>query len=111
LGSVLNNFITAFFGSLTKTCVDGRIVWTLPCDLQAGLACDPRQIDPTTGVQEGIACYFLRLMANGFSGTKQVVQDLTYNGSTTLFVTVVTETYCGGLLVSVSAPTVIPIVL
>jgi len=55
LASSLNNFIAQFFGSVTKSCVDGQVVWTLPCDLANGMACYPRQAN------EGVACYILRL--------------------------------------------------
>lgn len=54
LASALNNFITAFFGSVTKTCVNGQVVWALPCDLDSGVAGFPRNAN------EGIACYLLR---------------------------------------------------
>lgn len=57
MSSALNNFITAFFGSLTKTCVNNQIVWTLPCNLEAGVEGTPRVAG------EGLACYFLRLLS------------------------------------------------
>lgn len=56
LPSSLSNFIADFYGSLTKTTVNGRVVWTLPCDLDTGLESNPRE----TG--EGLACYFVRLI-------------------------------------------------
>lgn len=52
--STLNNFITSFFGTLTKTCVNNEVVWTLPCDLDVGSPDFPRNAG------EGLACYFLR---------------------------------------------------
>ena len=55
LSSALNNFITAFFGSLTKTCVNNQVVWVLPCDLDTGITGYPRIAG------EGLACYFLRV--------------------------------------------------
>lgn len=55
LASALNNFIAAFFGTLTKTCVNNQVQWILPCNLDAGVFGFPR-------VQgEGLACYLLRL--------------------------------------------------
>lgn len=54
--STLANFIDAFFGSLTKTVVDGEVVWTLPCDLDTGIEGYPRNEG------EGVACYLLRVM-------------------------------------------------
>jgi len=58
LASALNNFVTAFFGSVTKTCVNNQVVWALPCDLQAGVAGFPRIPN------EGIACYVIRYVQN-----------------------------------------------
>lgn len=57
VASSLNNFIAAFFGSVTKSCVNGQVVWNLPCDLDSGITGFPRLPD------EGIACYLLRLYA------------------------------------------------
>lgn len=57
LSSALDNFITSFFGTLTKTCVNGEIVWVLPCNLDSA---------PITGYprlpNEGLACYFSRVI-------------------------------------------------
>ena len=60
LSSSLNNFILSFFGSVTKSCVNGQVVWTLPCDLDAGIPGFPR----ISG--EGVACYLLRIFQSGF---------------------------------------------
>lgn len=62
LPSALQNFIDAFFGSVTKTMVGDQVVWTLPCSLDVGLVNNPR------GAQEGLACYFLRLFQDGLLG-------------------------------------------
>lgn len=59
LESALANFITQFFGSLTKSVVNGAVVWTLPCDLDSGIEGNPR------AEGEGLACYFLRLLEEG----------------------------------------------
>lgn len=68
LPSALDNFIKHFFGSVVKTLVDGKIQWTLPCDLEEGLPGNPR------AENEGLACYFLRLFSDGIlsipSGTE-----------------------------------------
>lgn len=56
LSSALNNFITQFFGTLTKSCVNGVIVWTLPCDLESGSTSFPR----LSG--ESLGCYFTRFI-------------------------------------------------
>jgi len=62
LSSVLDNFIASFFGELTKTEVNGVVIWVLPCDLNVGLQNNPRLTD------EGLACYFLRLFEDGITG-------------------------------------------
>jgi hypothetical protein len=56
LPSTVDNFVTQFFGEVTKTCVDGSIVWTLPCNLDEGIPGYPRQEG------EGLACYFSRVL-------------------------------------------------
>lgn len=55
LSSALDNFVEAFFGTLTKSCVNDEVVWILPCDLTTGNPILPRNYG------EGIACYLLRL--------------------------------------------------
>lgn len=84
LQSALANFILEFFGSVTKSCVNGKVVWTLPCDLASGIACYPRLPG------EGVACYIMRLfelfglVASGtWSDTTQYCKNafVTYNGS------------------------------
>lgn len=69
LSSALNNFITAFFGSLTKTCVNNQVVWVLPCDLDSGIAGYPRIAG------EGLACYFLRVFQDVSAGAKVTVTE------------------------------------
>lgn len=64
LASALANFQTAFFGSLTKTCVNNQVVWVLPCNLDAGDPSFPRNAG------EGLACYFLRFI-NNFTAAQQ----------------------------------------
>lgn len=55
IASELKNFEQAFFGTVTKSCVNGEVVWTLPCNLAQGMVCYPRLPN------EGVACYILRL--------------------------------------------------
>lgn len=68
LASALNNFITSFYGSLTKTCVNNNVVWVLPCDLDNGITGYPRVAG------EGLACYFLRVF-NGITASTQILVD------------------------------------
>lgn len=62
LPSQIENFTKQFFGTVVKTEVDGKVVWTLPCDLDTGLENNPRMAD------EGLACYFRRLFEQGIVG-------------------------------------------
>jgi hypothetical protein len=69
LASQLNNFITSFYGSLTKTCVNNQVVWVLPCDLDSGIPGYPRIAN------EGLACYFIRVFTAIVEGAKVKVTD------------------------------------
>lgn len=62
LPSALANFTAAFFGSVQKTEINGKVTWILPCGLDVGLPGNPR------GSDEGLACYFLRLFEAGIIG-------------------------------------------
>ena len=62
LPSQIQNFTDQFFGTVVKTEVNGQVVWSLPCSLDTGLPNNPR------GVDEGLACYFLRLFRDGIGG-------------------------------------------
>lgn len=62
LPSQIQNFTLQFFGTVVKTEVDGKVSWSLPCSLDVGLPNNPR------GVDEGLACYFLRLFHDGIVG-------------------------------------------
>lgn len=94
--SALENFILAFFGTVTKTCVDGRVVWILPCDLEAGLPALPRIAG------EGIACYLLRLfnLVNGNTGYTITVLSNT-NVNLTTGVSTVNQEFRGTLTADV----------
>lgn len=62
LPSQIENFTLQFFGTIVKTEVNGVVTWSLPCSLGVGLPNNPR------GVDEGLACYFLRLFHDGIVG-------------------------------------------
>lgn len=62
LPSQIENFTIQFFGTVVKTECDGKVTWSLPCSLDVGLPNNPR------GVDEGLACYFLRLFTDGIIG-------------------------------------------
>jgi len=56
LQSKVANFTSQLFGVVTKTDIDGKVIWTLGCGLEDGLPSNPR------GFGEGVACYFFRLL-------------------------------------------------
>lgn len=62
LPSRVENFTKNFFGEVVRTEVNGQVVWSLPCGLDVGLPANPR------GLDEGLACYFLRLFNDGIVG-------------------------------------------
>lgn len=62
LPSALQNLVEAFFGSITKTVVNGQVIWTLPCEMEQGLPANPRLEG------EGVGCYLLRLIEDGIVG-------------------------------------------
>src|ERR1017187_5408533 len=55
LPSQIENFTDQFFGTVVKTEINGVVTLSLRCQLDVGLPGNPR------GVDEGLACYFLRL--------------------------------------------------
>jgi hypothetical protein len=75
LPSQIENFSLQFFGTVVKTEVDGKVVWSLPCNLDVGLPNNPRSVD------EGLACYFLRLFHDGITGLTGPKGDAGDNGT------------------------------
>lgn len=76
LPSQIENFTLQFFGSVTKTEIDGHVTWVLPCSLDVGLVGNPR------GDDEGLACYFLRLFQEGIVGLVGPKGDTGATGAT-----------------------------
>lgn len=76
LPSALDNFITQFFGQVTKTCVDGQVVWALPCNLETGIPGYPREEG------EGLACYFARILPEFSQGVQGATGYTGYTGPT-----------------------------
>lgn len=59
--SLISNLVNALYGEITKSVVDGRVVWNIPCDPNntAEIFDQPRLTD------EGLLCYFIRLANDG----------------------------------------------
>lgn len=75
LASSLNNFITTFFGTPQKSCVNNQVVWTLPCDLATGNPLFPRDSG------EGLACYFSRFVETFLSSQQFAVGNKGYEST------------------------------
>lgn len=62
LSSQFQNFTNDFIGNITKTCVNGEVVWSLPCDLSGEFTDFPK------GADETILCYWQRAIQSALSG-------------------------------------------
>lgn len=85
LPSQISNFTLQFFGEIFKTEINGVVSWSLPCSLDTGLPNNPR------AASEGLACYFLRLFADGIvglTGPKGNPGDNGVNGNNAYTVTI-----------------------
>jgi hypothetical protein len=55
--SLIDNLVYALYGEITKTVVNGRVVWNIPCDPTD----DPATIDGFPRLEgEGLLCYIIR---------------------------------------------------
>lgn len=86
--SLIGNLVYALYGTISKTVVNGRVVWDIPCDpneVPASVPQIPREEN------EGLLCYLIRIFTE-ICGQLQVgiasenlKWQYTGNGSTTLF--------------------------
>lgn len=74
--SLISNLVNALYGEITKSVVDGRVVWNVPCDPNNTAEIDgfPRLPD------EGLLCYIIRYW-NAFPDINDVV---TISGNQTI---------------------------
>lgn len=99
IASSLNNFITSFYGTLEKSCVNNQVIWVLPCNLDSGNPSFPRNAG------EGLACYFSRFMESFLAAQETSVGNKGYqttvltNSNHTLFVSsdFINQDYTGTL--------------
>jgi hypothetical protein len=84
--SLIDNLVTALYGTITKTVVNRRVVWNIPCD--------PNNTATVNGIPrnagEGLLCYIMRVFNEFISGGTQVFSPFlnwtfTGNGSTTTY--------------------------
>jgi hypothetical protein len=80
--SLIDNLVNALYGEITKSVVDGRIVWNVPCDPNNTAEIDgfPRLPD------EGLLCYMIRYFGNfpltdvvTISGNQTITGQKTFN--------------------------------
>jgi hypothetical protein len=82
--SLISNLILALYGEITKSVVDGRVVWNIPCDPNNTAEIDgfPRLPD------EGLLCYIIRyfdvlapslINAVTINGTQTITGQKTFN--------------------------------
>jgi hypothetical protein len=68
--SLIDNLVYALYGTITKSVVDGRVVWNIPCDPNNTAEVD--QIPREEG--EGLLCYLLRLFAQSLDSYGQFLR-------------------------------------
>lgn len=82
--SLISNLVNALYGEITKSVVDGRVVWNVPCDPNNTAEIDgfPRLPD------EGLLCYIIRyfdvlapslINAVTINGTQTITGQKTFN--------------------------------
>jgi hypothetical protein len=78
--SLISNLVYALYGTISKSVVDGRIVWDIPCDPNNTAEIDdiPREEG------EGLLCYLIRVF-NDTVATSFLRWAFTGNGTTTSF--------------------------
>ena len=75
--SLIDNLVYALYGEITKSVVNGRVVWNIPCDPTA----DPATIDGFPRLPgEGLLCYIIRYF--NFIGPITIIGDQPKGGGT-----------------------------
>jgi hypothetical protein len=76
--SLIDNLVLALYGTITKSVVNGRVVWNIPCDPTA----DPASIVNFPREEgEGLLCYILRY----FNDVAPIIADVvTISGNQTI---------------------------
>lgn len=76
--SLIDNLVYALYGTITKTVVNGRVVWDIPCDPTA----DPASIVDFPRLEgEGLLCYIIRY----FNDVAPIIADVvTISGNQTI---------------------------
>lgn len=96
--SLIANLVQALYGEISKTVVDGRVVWNIPCDPENSASVP--QLPRESG--EGLMCYLIRLANAGiytpvYPGAGIVTYNIpgTYTWTPPLFVPGVKITLVG----------------
>jgi Pectate lyase superfamily protein len=85
--SLIDNLVTALYGEITKTVVNRRVQWYIPCDPNNTAIVSP-SFPRLEG--EGLLCYIIRVFQSFISGGSDVFSPFlnwsyTGNGSTTTY--------------------------
>jgi hypothetical protein len=85
--SLIDNLVTALYGEITKTVINRRVVWNIPCDPNNTAVVSPA-FPRLAG--EGLLCYIMRVFEAFISGGTEVFSPFlnwtfTGNGSTTIY--------------------------
>jgi len=85
--SLIDNLVTALYGEITKTVVNRRVQWYIPCDPNNTAVVSPA-FPRLEG--EGLLCYIIRVFQNFINGGSEVFSpflnwSFTGNGSTTTY--------------------------
>jgi hypothetical protein len=85
--SLIDNLVTALYGEITKSVINRRVVWNIPCDPNNTAIVSPA-FPRLAG--EGLLCYIIRVFQAFISGGTEVFSPFlnwtfTGNGSTTIY--------------------------
>jgi hypothetical protein len=85
--SLIDNLVTALYGTITKSVINRRVVWNIPCDPSNTAIVSPA-LPRLAG--EGLLCYIIRVFEAFISGGTEVFSPFlnwtfTGNGSTTTY--------------------------
>jgi len=85
--SLIDNLVTALYGTITKSVINRRVVWNIPCDPNNTAIVSPA-FPRLAG--EGLLCYIMRVFEEFISGGSEVFSPFlnwtfTGNGSTTIY--------------------------
>jgi hypothetical protein len=74
--SLIDNLVYALYGTITKSVINRRVVWNIPCD--------PNNTASISGIPrnegEGLLCYIIRVLDPAGGTTEWIELDICDNG-------------------------------